>query len=205
MFKYRIPLFLQLLAPSYTWKVNTNDKVLYFTFDDGPHPEITLWVLNELKKFKAKATFFCVGDNVSKFPDTYEAILNQGHAVGNHTFNHLKGWVTADDEYFHNTEKAAQIIQSSLFRPPYGRIKPSQAKVLKEQYKLVMWSHLTCDYEKNLNIKASLRHMKKAAPGSIFVFHDSEKSFHNLQILLPELLQYYSKLGFRFDVIPAEK
>jgi peptidoglycan/xylan/chitin deacetylase (PgdA/CDA1 family) len=179
--------------------------VLYFTFDDGPHPEITLWVLNELKKINAKATFFCVGDNVSKFPETYQEILNQGHSVGNHTFNHLKGWITEDDEYFQNTEKASQVIQSSLFRPPYGRIKPSQAKVLKEKYKLVMWSHLTCDYEKNLNINASLRHMKKAVPGSIFVFHDSEKSFHNLQILLPELLNYYSSLGFRFDVIPDKK
>jgi peptidoglycan/xylan/chitin deacetylase (PgdA/CDA1 family) len=204
MFKYRIPLFLQILGPSYTWKVDTNDKVLYFTFDDGPHPEVTRWVLNELNKFNAKATFFCVGENVSKFPEIYRDILSNGHSTGNHTFNHLKGWQTANDEYFSNTQKAAEFIQGNLFRPPYGRIKPSQAKELKKNYKLVMWSHLSCDYEKNLNLKNSLNEMKKAGPGAIFVFHDSIKSYHNLKVLLPELLQFYSNLGYRFDVIPQK-
>ena len=205
MFKYRIPLFLQLLAPSYTWKVDTHDKVLYFTFDDGPHPEITPWVLQELKKYEAKATFFCVGENVSKYPDTFQQIIQSGHACGNHTYNHLKGWSNSNNHYFENIEKADMLIQSKLFRPPYGRIKPSQAAYLKSKYKLVMWSHLTCDYEKNLNIKQSLSEMKKAGPGSIFVFHDSVKSFHNLKILLPELLAYYSALGYKFDLITPNK
>ncbi len=198
MFKYSFPQFIKYIAPAYTWWAKTKGKNLYFTFDDGPHPQITPWVLNELAKYNAKASFFCVGENVAKFPETYQLILQQGHTVGNHSYNHLKGWITSNELYFENVQKAATLIKSKLFRPPYGKMKPSQAKYLKKEYELIMWSHLSRDYEPNLAIEESLNALKKAGPGAIFVFHDSEKSFSNLQLLLPELLSYFHNRGFLF-------
>lgn len=199
MFKYTIPRILTTLFPLCTWKVKTSDKVLYLTFDDGPHPTITPWVIAQLKQYQAKATFFCVGDNVKKYPSTYEEILAARHAVGNHTMHHVKGWSMSNEAYFKEVSEAAGLIQSHLFRPPYGRIKRSQMKVLALQYNIIMWSLLSRDYDKNLDIAESLNAMKAAKAGDVIVFHDSEKAFPQLQQLLPELLAYYHAQGFKLS------
>jgi hypothetical protein len=200
MFKYKIPYILQLFYPNYTWKVNTQQKVVYFTFDDGPHPEITPWVLSELAKYNAKATFFMVGANIEKYPEIVEKVKQSGNAIGNHTFNHLNGWKTKDENYFENINKCKEFIESNLFRPPYGRIKSKQAKHILKKFKVIMWDRLSRDYDENLNIDESLKAMKTLpAKGSIFVFHDSEKAFKNLKILLPELLNFYSLNGYQFE------
>lgn len=201
MFKYTIPVILQQLMPSYTWKVDTEDKQLFLTFDDGPHPEITPWVLGQLKEFGAKATFFCVGDNVRKYPEVYQQILNENHAVGNHTFHHLNGWKTETSDYLKDVSLAENYIQSNLFRPPYGRIKRSQAKQLAAKYRIIMWDRLSMDYMAQLNTEESLAQMKKVKKGSIVVFHDSEKAFQNLKVLLPQLLSYYQQQGFSFQTL----
>jgi len=200
MFKYKIPYILQLFYPNYTWKVNTQQKVVYFTFDDGPHPEITTWVLSELAKYNAKATFFMVGANIEKYPEIVEKVKQSGNAIGNHTFNHLNGWKTKDENYFENINKCKEFIESNLFRPPYGRIKSKQAKHILKKFKVIMWDKLSRDYDANLKIDESLKAMKTLpAKGSIFVFHDSEKAFKNLKILLPELLNFYSLKGYQFE------
>ncbi len=200
MFKYKIPYILQLFYPNYTWKVNTQQKVVYFTFDDGPHPEITTWVLSELAKYNAKATFFMVGANIEKYPEIVEKVKQSGNAIGNHTFNHLNGWKTKDENYFENINKCKEFIESNLFRPPYGRIKSKQAKHILKKFKVIMWDKLSRDYDANLKIDESLKAMKTLpAKGSIFVFHDSEKAFKNLKILLPELLNFYSLNGYQFE------
>lgn len=201
MFKYTIPRVLISLFPSCTWKVKTWDKVIYLTFDDGPHPEITPWVLNELQKYAAKATFFCVGENVQKFPEVYKKVVTSENAIGNHTMHHAKGWHLLDYQYLEDVREASGLIQSQLFRPPYGRIKLSQLKKLRDDYKIIMWSKLSRDYDANLNIKESLTAMKQVNSGDIVVFHDSEKAFPQLKQLLPELLNHYSNLGFRMETL----
>lgn len=202
MFKHTIPSIFPLIAPNVTWKVNTNDKVLYLTFDDGPHPTITPLVLNILDEYNAKATFFCVGENVTKYPDIFNQIINKGHAVGNHTYNHVKGWQTSDSDYLENIKKAAEVIPSNLFRPPYGRIKPSQIKLLKDHYRIIMWSILTRDYEKNLNPHDTLNKLNKLIKsGDLIVYHDSEKAQQNMLIMLEGMLQHFHQLKFTFKAL----
>lgn len=199
MNNYTIPSLIPLLYPSCTWKVKTADKKVFFTFDDGPHPKITPWVLQQLKQFNATATFFCVGANVERYPETYRQLIEEGHTVGNHSFNHLNGWKTNTQTYIENIEKAAGFIDSSLLRPPYGRIRPAQLRALKKKYAVIMWNRLSCDYDKTLNLNESLTAMKQLpAAGNIFVFHDSEKAFDNLKVLLPELLNFFSGQGYSF-------
>ncbi len=205
MFSYTIPHLLQIVAKSYTWKVKTTDKKLFLTFDDGPHPHITLWVMAQLAEYNAKATFFCVGENVKKYPETYKEILKMNHSVGNHTYHHIKGWSTPVDEYMDDIRQAAKYIQSPLFRPPYGRILPSQTKRIISDYRIIMWNYLSGDFDEYLNRDKSFEAMKKAEPGSIMVFHDSEKAFENLQFLLPKILKYFSEQGFTFEAIPYTK
>ena len=202
MFKHTIPSIFPLIAPNVTWKVKTNDKVLYLTFDDGPHPSITPLVLNILDEFNAKATFFCVGENVTKYPDIFNQILSKGHAVGNHTYNHIKGWQTSDTAYMDNIKKAGEVIPSNLFRPPYGRIKPSQIKLLKDNYRIIMWSILTRDYDKNLNPhKALLKLNKLIKAGDVIVYHDSEKAEQNMLIMLKGVLQHFHQLHYTFKAL----
>lgn len=201
MFIYRIPFFLQKLFPAYTWKVNTDDKQLFLTFDDGPHPQITPWVLNILAEFNAKATFFCVADNVKKYPEVYKQIILAGHSIGNHTYHHLNGWKHSSSDYLADVKLAETYIESKLFRPPYGKITRKQAKELLPNYQIVMWDRLSVDYKKDLNIEESLRHMKRVDKGSIIVFHDSEKAFENLQKLLPALLTNYKERGFNLNAL----
>jgi len=200
MFKYTIPHLLQWIFPIYTWKVKTTKKVVYFTFDDGPHPEITPWVLEQLAIYKAKATFFMVGENIIKYPNIFEQVKLHGHQIGNHTFNHLNGWETNNDSYFQNMERCQQLTKTNLFRPPYGRIKKSQAKHISKTHQIIMWNKLSRDYDINLNIEESLKALKLLpANGAIFVFHDSEKAFKNLQVLLPQLLAFYKNEGYEFE------
>jgi peptidoglycan/xylan/chitin deacetylase (PgdA/CDA1 family) len=201
MFIYRIPFFLQKLFPAYTWKVNTDDKQLFLTFDDGPHPQITPWVLNILAEFNAKATFFCVADNVKKYPEVFKQIILAGHSIGNHTYHHLNGWKHSSSDYLADVKLAETYIESKLFRPPYGKITRKQAKELLPKYQIVMWDRLSVDYKKDLNIEESLRHMKRVDKGSIIVFHDSEKAFENLQKLLPALLTNYKERGFNLNAL----
>ncbi|MBX7203857.1 MAG: polysaccharide deacetylase family protein [Bacteroidia bacterium] len=202
MYRFKVPDILPTLMPGFLWRVATTEPVLYLTFDDGPHPEMTSFVLDTLKQFNAKATFFCVGENVQKYPEIYHRILAENHSVGNHTFNHLNGWKTPLTQYLENTNRAAEVIKSNLFRPPYGRITPTQARHLRKKYTLVMWDILSRDYERGLSLKSSLNAIKTGSrPGSVLVFHDSEKTALNLKSLLPETLSYFHEKGYRFDAL----
>ncbi|MFN9582692.1 MAG: polysaccharide deacetylase family protein [Bacteroidota bacterium] len=202
MFRHTIPSFIYPVFPSLTWRVKTTERKVYLTFDDGPHPHITPWVLEQLNTFGAKATFFCVGNNVQKFPDVYASILDAGHAVGNHTFHHVRGWNMSTADYVKEVEACAQLVNSPLFRPPYGRIHLNQIRALKSKYSIVMWSILARDYDPNLNVAATLRFINRSLlPGSIIVMHDSQKAEKNLNAMLPEILRAGRENGFTFDAL----
>jgi len=196
------PLF-KIIFPQLTWDLPSKDKKIYLTFDDGPHPDITPEVLSILNSFQAKATFFCVGENVRKFDNAYQKILMKGHRTGNHTYNHLNGWKTPSSDYFQNIDHCAQLVDSNLFRPPYGRIKPAHIPYLKMRYRIIMWSVLTGDYNRKIKPEQCLRHtLKRTKSGSIVVFHDSEKARENLLYVLPRFLTHFKNLGYSFPVIP---
>ncbi len=195
--------WVQQLFPSCVWHLNhTQEKVIYLTFDDGPIPEITPWVLTMLNNFNAKATFFCIGENVEKNASIYQSILQNGHAVGNHTQTHRNGWYTLLHDYLSDVSKCELVVKSTLFRPPYGKLKPLQLRALKKKYKIIMWSFLTCDYLKNLDHESVFEEMKdKIVSGDIVVFHDSLKAEKNMKRLLPKVLEYFSQQGFSFQAI----
>ena len=203
----KTPWIVKQLFKSYVWEIPSRDKAVYLTFDDGPHPIITSWVLDQLKKFNASATFFCIGKNVLEYPEIYQQILIQNHSVGNHTFNHLNGWKTSDEIYFSDIKKAAGIIKSSLFRPPYGRITQSQAKKLSDvlnepDIKIIMWDVLSADFDKAFSNEQCFSNIiEHVTAGSIVVFHDSEKAFSHLKFILPRTLEYLSKSGYQFKRI----
>ncbi|MEZ4904441.1 MAG: polysaccharide deacetylase family protein [Spirosomataceae bacterium] len=205
LFLHKSPRLLKRLYPDFVWDIQTNEKVIYLTFDDGPIPDITEWVLVQLAEYNAKATFFCIGDNVRKHPTIFQQLLQNGHAIGNHTYNHLKGWNTDDERYWQNIEQCQQelTIPAHLFRPPYGRIKRSQAKPLLKTYVIVMWDVLTGDFEKHLSPEHCLKKtLKYTKAGSIVVFHDSLKAWRSMSYVLPRMLAHFSLLGYRFEVIP---
>lgn len=200
---YRIPRIFPLLFPKWKWSGNSGEKAVYITFDDGPHPVITPWVIEKLTEFNACATFFCVGENAQKFPEIVKMIEENGHKTGNHTYNHLKGWEKSDDIYVQNVKKASANLPGNLFRPPYGRIRLSQAKKLQQLgYNIIMWSLLSCDYDPKLNRGKSLHKLiKHTKNGSIVVFHDSEKAFENLKFLLPAYLEFLKNKGFEMRAL----
>jgi peptidoglycan/xylan/chitin deacetylase (PgdA/CDA1 family) len=208
---------LSIFYPKLTWARRTSEKVLYLTFDDGPIPEVTEYVLDELDKYSAKATFFCVGDNVAKNSQVFKEIINRGHKIGNHTFNHLNGWKHETKSYLENISKGNEIIlgnltpenegaylsgtsSKKLYRPPYGKIKKSQIKALTNTYEIVMWDVLTGDFDKNLSPEKCLhKAIKFTKNGSIIIFHDSLKALPNLQYALPGFLKYFKEAGYRFE------
>ncbi|HMU45267.1 MAG TPA: polysaccharide deacetylase family protein [Chitinophagaceae bacterium] len=206
MTKYfvKTPWWLKKLFPHRLWSINTKEKTIYLTFDDGPHTSATNFVLDELRKFNAKATFFCIGKNVTANPTLYDQIIKEGHSVGNHTYNHLNGWQTDTSKYFSDIESAASVINSDLFRPPYGRIRSSQAGLLGK-YRIVMWDVLSGDFDEQLPKEKCLNNViKNVMPGSVVVFHDSEKAFEKLTFVLPKVLEYFTEKGFRFRRIETK-
>ena len=196
------PFILEYIFPDLTWNLKTTAKEIFLTLDDGPHPHITTWVLDCLKEHSSSATFFCVGENVCKYPKVFDSIIENGNDVGNHTYNHLNGWKTRNDQYVKNILKAGKHIDTNYFRPPYGRITPSQIKSLRDNYKIIMWSILTCDFDSNVGMKQCLRNsIKYTKSGSIVVFHDSEKSQSNLKYALPKFLRHFIDQGYRIRSI----
>ncbi len=200
------PWWLRMLFPAnLTWRIPATEKIIYLTFDDGPNPVATPFVLDELKKYNAKATFFCIGKNVQEQPELYQRIFIDGHRVGNHTHNHLNGFHTKDELWLQNVKEAAKWIDSDLFRPPYGKIRSFPAKVLKESnppFQIIMWDVLSADFDTSISPQKCLDNVTKhTKPGSIIVFHDSEKAFPNLRFALPEVLKLFSGEGYRFEVI----
>lgn len=201
----KTPWWLKKIYSSYVWDINSTEKNIYLTFDDGPHPVATPFVLDELKKYNAKATFFCIGKNVVDYPAIYKRILEEGHRVGNHTQNHLNGWKTTIQDYLADVKEAAVNINSDLFRPPYGRIKRIQANGIRKAMsnpsaKIIMWDILSGDFDNSLSKEKCLKNViNKTKPGSIIVFHDSQKAFPRLQYTLPLFLQVFAGKGFIFQ------
>ena len=202
MYLVKTPKLIQNIFPSFIWKIPVSDRRIFLTFDDGPIPVVTPWVLKELRSYQAKATFFCVGENIKRHPEVFAQVCEEGHTVGSHTYNHLSGWSTDNLPYFLNVRKAASLLRSDYFRPPYGRIKPSQISFLSRHYKIIMWDVLSGDFDAKLSKSQCLENvLLSTRPGSIVVFHDSLKSFDKLQYVIPRMLEYFSKLGYRFDAI----
>ncbi len=200
----KTPWLLKKCYPSCIWNMPVKEKKIYLTFDDGPHSVATPFVLDELKKYKAKATFFCIGKNVVEHPDIYKQILFEGHRVGNHTHNHLNGWKAKDKDYFENIREAKKYIDSDLFRPPYGRITSFQLKNLTQfaAFKIIMWDVLSGDFDKEISPERCTSNViSNARNGSIIIFHDSEKAFERMKIALPEALKYFFEKGFSFETV----
>jgi len=200
-------LLIKKIFSNYVWDIPNTENKIYLTFDDGPTPEITEWVLQELQKYNAKATFFCIGNNIEKFPDIFSKVIADGHSIGNHTFNHLNGWKTSTEKYLKNSFLCEeQILKSkiyNLFRPPYGKIKASQSKKLRQLgYKIIMWDVLSADYDTSISAEKCLENvLQNVKSGSIIVFHDSVKAFPNLEYTLPKALKILSERGFVFEAI----
>ncbi len=199
----KTPWWLRKLYRQAVWKTSTSAREVYLTFDDGPHPAITPFVLDCLAQYQARATFFCIGNNVRKYPEVFQQVLDAGHRVGNHTERHLNGWKVSDEEYFQDIQRAKEVIQSDLFRPPYGRIRKSQLRAMPDRFegmKTVMWDVLSGDFDLKLSPDQCIRNViRNAEAGSIIVFHDSEKAFPRLEKTLPVVLENLSKRGFQFD------
>ncbi|MEI6949205.1 polysaccharide deacetylase family protein [Paraflavisolibacter sp. H34] len=205
MYRYFIKThrLVKRLFPAYVWSMPATEKVVYLTFDDGPHPRATPFVLDELKKHAAEATFFCLGKNVLQHPDLYRRILAEGHATGNHTHDHLNGWKVTTEAYLANVAEAAKHIHSPLFRPPYGKIRRRQARQITEllgpHSRIIMWDVLSADFATSLSGEDCLGYvLKYYGPGSVIVFHDSEKAFPRLEYVLPRVLERLGQEGYRF-------
>ena len=205
LFFITTPWWLRQLFSGCVWDIKTKEKIIYLSFDDGPHPVITPFVLNELKKYNAKATFFCIGDNVKKFPLIYKQAIDEGHAVGNHTMHHINGWQTSNNGYLNDIAEAQKYINTNLFRPPYGRIKRGQLLQLSAsnlQLTPIMWSVLAGDWIATLTPQKCFEQIKnKIYPGCIIVFHDSEKANERMRYALQKVLEYFSTEGYKFEKI----
>ncbi len=202
MYIVRPTYLLRKIYPKAIWRVPTVEKKIFLTFDDGPVPVITPWVLDVLKNENIKATFFCVGENVAKNPEIYQRVLDEKHAVGNHTYNHLKGWNTHGIQYVKNVIKCAEVVNSKLFRPPYGRIKNSQLTLINKQYSVIMWDVLSGDYDKKTSPEQCLKNVvDNIRNGSIIVFHDSHKAQKNMEYALPKFIQFAKEKGYVFETL----
>ena len=208
----KTPKFIPRIFRSQIWSFSTSKKELFLTFDDGPTQEVTPWVLDQLATFNAKATFFCLGKNIETNHQIFQSLINQGHSIANHTYEHLNGWKTPNKVYYRSIDQTEQIIrsitgkESRLFRPPYGKIKTSQSKFLKKKgFSIIMWSVLSADFDLKLDIEKCLSKLiKHTEPGDILVFHDSQKAFKNLKLVLPQVLKHFTNLGYSFNKINTE-
>ncbi len=198
----KTPAIVSQLIKKVLWKMPAPEKKLFLSFDDGPIPGNTLWILNTLAKYNAKATFFCVGHNVKKYPELYQKLGESGHTVGNHTFNHLNAWKTNNQDYLQNIDFASELINSNLFRPPYGKMNVSLYKEISKQYQIVMWDVLSRDFDAGISSEKCYNNViNHAKNGSIIVFHDNYKASTHMQYTLPKILDYFSKQGYSFDSI----
>jgi peptidoglycan/xylan/chitin deacetylase (PgdA/CDA1 family) len=199
MYLVKTPLLISKFAgKSLIWKIPTKEKKLYLTFDDGPIPDLTPKILDILNEYRAYATFFCVGENAYLYPELLNNIRSQGHILGNHSYHHLNGWKTFLKEYIEDINKSNQILKSSLFRPPYGQITYSQIKELKKEYKIIMWSILSGDFDTNLSPEECLFNVLQSKAGDIVVFHDNKKSEEKLLFALPRFLDHFTSKGYSF-------
>ena len=192
------------MFPQVTWSIPNTGKTIFLTFDDGPVPDVSPFVLQTLDAFDAKATFFCVGSNVEKNPKLFQDVVRAGHAVGNHTHSHVNGWKTHADDYVKDVERCAKVVKSTLFRPPYGRITPTQVRRLKTEYSICMWSVLSYDFDANVHQDRCLKNLIRATDsGDIVVFHDSIKAFPKMKYMLPRMLDHFSEKGYVFKSLMA--
>ncbi|WP_159635743.1 polysaccharide deacetylase family protein [Sphingobacterium composti Ten et al. 2007 non Yoo et al. 2007] len=202
MYFVNAPFFLRWYYPAVLWNKSRKEKKLYLTFDDGPIPEITPWIIDTLANYDIKATFFCVGENISKHPDIFQRLIEEGHRIGNHTYNHLKGWNTTDKEYIENVYKCNELTQTNLFRPPYARAKKSQLNLLKNDFEFVYWDVLSGDFDIKLSAEACFQNVQKHTKnGSIIVFHDNIKAIPRVQYALPKTIEYFLGKGFTFEIL----
>lgn len=216
----KTPKVVKSLFPNYIWNIDTNEKTIYLTFDDGPTPEITEWVLAQLDTYNAKATFFCIGANVEKYPEIFKKVVASGHSIGNHTQNHVKGWKVKTKAYLKDIEACEKVFRAqtanqksliknrqstivNLFRPPYGKITPTQGKkLIALGYSVVMWDVLSFDWDNTVSKETCFNNVvSKVKTGSIVVFHDSIKASKNMQYTLPKVLEYYSDKGYSFKAL----
>jgi peptidoglycan/xylan/chitin deacetylase (PgdA/CDA1 family) len=199
MYPIKTPKILRWPYPEMVWKVKTEKKEVFLTFDDGPIPEVTPWALSQLNAFDASAMFFMVGDNIDRYPDIFQQVLDSGNGVGSHTQNHLVGWNSSLEDYLENVDLCASKMDSSFFRPPHGRIKRSQVKALKEGYNLIMWDVLSGDFDQEISAEKCVDNvLDKVSSGSIIVFHDSVKAWPRLEKALPEILKQLKERGYSF-------
>jgi peptidoglycan-N-acetylglucosamine deacetylase len=207
LFFVTTPWWLRKLYPGCIWDIKSDEKTIYLSFDDGPHPTITPFVLGVLEQYNAKATFFCIGDNVRKYPQIYQQIIDAGHAVGNHTMHHINGWKSGDNGYLNDIDKANEYIKSNIFRPPYGRITRRQIKLLStstNQFSVIMWSVLAGDWVSTISPQKCFENIKNNIyPGCIVVFHDSEKASERMSYALPKVLDNFYNQGYQFKKISA--
>jgi peptidoglycan/xylan/chitin deacetylase (PgdA/CDA1 family) len=206
MYLIKTPQFIQDLFPNFTWRIPGKEKIVYLTFDDGPIPEVTPWVLEQLKAYQAQATFFCVGENIHRHPEVFQQVVDAGHSIGNHTNQHLNGWSVDNLTYFHDIRHCARVVKTSLFRPPYGRMKPKQAQFLQRHYRIVMWDVLSGDFDPNISNEQCLENViSNVHPGSIVVFHDSLKAQEKLEFVLPKVLEHFSQQGYQFHALSTSE
>jgi len=206
MYTARTPYLVQAVFKQLVWNIPSQNKTVYLTFDDGPTPNVTPWVLETLQQFNAKATFFCVGKNVEEHPDIFREVINQGHAVGNHTHHHLNGWKTNTRRYLLDIKKCAKHINSHLFRPPYGRLRKVHYKEIKDHYSVIMWDVLSGDFDRRISNEKCLKNVvTKVKSGSVVVFHDSLKAESKLRYVLPKVLDELEGRGFEFAAITNPK
>lgn len=200
MFIEQPPLLYRVLFPECVWRLHNNDKTVYLTFDDGPIPEVTPWVLDLLDSYNIKATFFCVGDNVKRNPELFQEIKRRGHSVGNHSMNHLQGIKTTSRRYLRNVAEANELIDSPFFRPPHGLLRWEQASVLREHYTIIMYDVVSRDYNRKLTGEQVLNIVKRyTRQGSIIVFHDSLKAEKNMKYALPRAIEWLKEQGYKFE------
>lgn len=201
MFRPVLLKILECVLPDMTWRTG-DEGVVYLTFDDGPTPSVTPWVLDTLAHYGVKATFFCLGKNAEQHPDLFRAVIDGGHKVGNHSYSHVRGWGFPVRSYADDVEAANQILHSDLFRPPYGRIRRRQAQALRNRYRLVMGDVVSCDYSQKITPEKCLANVvDNVVPGSVVVFHDSVKAFANMRFALPRAIEFLRDAGYGFGTL----